>query len=273
MTAKIFIATPCFGGLVTQVYMQSVLGCLSTAQDHGLSFSLCMMGNDALICRGRNTLLDQFMNFSDATHILFVDNDIGFDPDAPARLIAAGKDVVAGLYPLKERYWDGLTTAQIVRGETPATASLRYTGETEMLHETSPTGRPLVKAAFAGAGFMLITRDAIRRMTTFYPETRYNRIEVPTQSLDEVLGRQPDHPEDGAGSPHALFDCSIDDETGAYMSEDFTFCKRWRAMGGDIWLDTSLMLSHTGTALFAGNPAHRVGIALPDVSSFGQVRH
>ena len=110
-------------------------------------------------------------------------------------------------------------------------------------------------------------------MTTFYPETRYNRIEVPTQSLDEVLGRQPDHPEDGAGSPHALFDCSIDDETGAYMSEDFTFCKRWRAMGGDIWLDTSLMLSHTGTALFAGNPAHRVGIALPDVSSFGQVRH
>ncbi|MCX2561797.1 hypothetical protein OQ252_10370 [Acetobacter farinalis] len=272
MMPKIFIATPCFGGVVTQVYMQSVLGCLATAQDYNLSFSLCMMGNDALVCRGRNTLLDQFMNFSDATHILFVDNDIGFAPDAPARLVAAGKDVVAGLYPLKERYWDGLTTAQIVRGEAPATASLRYTGETEKLHETPATGNPLVKAAFAGAGFMLITRDAIRRMMAFYPETRYARMEVPTQSLDEMLGCPPERPDEGMGAPHALFDCSIDEETRAFMSEDFTFCKRWRTMGGEIWLDTSLLLSHTGSAVFAGDPTQRVGIALPASAPAGQAR-
>ncbi|GAN68466.1 hypothetical protein [Acetobacter orleanensis] len=272
MTAKVFIATPCFGGLVTQVYMQSVLGCLSTAQDHNLAFSLCMMGNDAVVCRGRNTLLDKFMNYSDATHILFVDNDIGFEPDAPARLVAAGKDVVAGLYPLKERYWDGLTTAQIMRGETPATASLRYTGETEKLHETPAAGGTLITTAFSGAGFMLITREAIQRMSAFYPETRYNRIEVPTQSLDAALGRPAEHPDDGGGAPHALFDCTIDEETGAYMSEDFTFCKRWRAMGGEVWLDTSLVLSHSGMAQFSGNPALRLGIALPDAALFRQMQ-
>lgn len=249
----VFIATPCFGGLVTQNYMQSILGCMVTAQQHDIQLTLSMIGNDALITRSRNTLLHQFVSRSTATHILFVDSDIGFAPDALPRILAAGKDLVAGLYPLKDRYWDALTTAQIARGESVETASLRYVGESEHLHEQHPsTEGALLKAGFAGTGFMLISRNAVERMIAAYPETRYRQIDAPV-GQDQSNRAAP-------GEAHALFDCMIDQDTGTYLSEDFAFCSRWRAIGGEVWLDPSLVLTHTGPSTFSGNPALRVGI-------------
>ncbi|MFT9324809.1 MAG: hypothetical protein ABF537_11805, partial [Acetobacter sp.] len=58
----------------------------------------------------------------------------------------------------------------------------------------------------------------------------------------------------------ALFDGSIDPETGTYQSEDFTFCRRWREIGGEVWLDTSINLTHAGRAAFHGKPGCRVGM-------------
>ncbi len=254
----VFIATPCFGGLVTQNYMQSVIGCMATAQHYGIELTLSMIGNDALITRSRNTLLHQFMAQSSATHILFVDSDIGFSPDALPRIVAAGRDVVAGLYPLKDRYWDALTEAQVRRGEPPVTASLRYVGESESLHEARPlrgAEGALVKAGYAGTGFMLISREAVSRMIQAYPETRYSRIDAPVGQTESTS-----MPEAEA---HALFDCMIDPETKTYLSEDFAFCHRWRAIGGEVWLDPSLILTHTGSSTFSGDPALRVGIVSP----------
>ena len=46
---------------------------------------------------------------------------------------------------------------------------------------------------------------------------------------------------------HAFFEHVVRD--GRRWSEDYTFCERWRAIGGDIWLDPEINLSHWG-----GNP-------------------
>ncbi|AQS84827.1 MAG: hypothetical protein ABF876_11945 [Acetobacter aceti] len=251
----VFIATPCFGGLVTQTYMQSVIGCMAMAQHHGIELTLSLVGNDALVTRSRNTLLHQFYAQSDASHILFVDSDIGFAPDAVPRLVAAGKDLVAGLYPLKDRYWDTFTDVLIKRDEPAETASLRYVGESTSLHEHQPGEGPyagLVKAGYAGTGFMLISRRAVQRMIEAYPETRYKRIDAPV-AQDNSASVETD--------AYALFDCMVDPETGTYLSEDFTFCRRWRALGGEVWLDPGLELSHTGASTFVGDPSLRLGIA------------
>lgn len=257
-SSHVFIATPCFGGVVTQTYMQSIIGCMGTAQMHDIELTLSMVGNDALITRSRNTLLHQFFAQSTASHILFVDSDIGFGPEALPQLMAHGKDVVAGLYPLKDRYWDKLTDAQVRRGEPARTASLRYVGESESLHEQAmptPTDRGLVKAGYAGTGFMLISRSAIARMVEAYPQTRYRRIDAPVGQENSASVH--------ANDAYALFDCMIDPETSTYLSEDFTFCKRWRDIGGEVWLDTALELSHTGPSTFIGEPGLRVGIISP----------
>lgn len=35
-----------------------------------------------------------------------------------------------------------------------------------------------------------------------------------------------------------------------YLSEDYAFCHKWRAIGGKIWLDTVGRLSPTGVHTF-----------------------
>jgi hypothetical protein len=64
---------------------------------------------------------------------------------------------------------------------------------------------------------------------------------------------------EAAQSPNlfALFDCIIDHETGAYLSEDYSFCRRWRQIGGEIWIDGASNLTHTGPYEFVGNHAAR----------------
>ncbi|NVN02668.1 MULTISPECIES: hypothetical protein [Asaia] len=241
-TAKIFIATPCFGGLVTQEYMESVIACTSIIR---IPMTLSLLGDDAMISRARNTLVHQFYTRSDATHLLFVDADIGFPAEAPARLLAAGKDVIAGLYPIKERFWDKGTQENLNRGESMETASLRYVGETDAMHSSWEKG-PLFRTHYAGTGFMMISRQAIAAMIKHHPETAYRRIDTANGDQGSLC--------------HALFEGSIDQETGTYLSEDFTFCKRWRDLGGEVWLDTSIPLTHAGRASFSGTPASRLGM-------------
>jgi hypothetical protein len=55
----------------------------------------------------------------------------------------------------------------------------------------------------------------------------------------------------------------IDPQTKEYLSEDFGFCRLWRALGGKIWLDVEAPLVHTGSHDFVGNPAVRYGKSDP----------
>jgi hypothetical protein len=56
----------------------------------------------------------------------------------------------------------------------------------------------------------------------------------------------------------ALFDCIIDPDTGAYLSEDYSFCRRWRQIGGEIWIDIASKLTHTGPYEFVGDHTSRL---------------
>ena len=101
----IFIATPCFGGLVSQHYMQSVISLIQYAGQAGFDAMLALLGHDSLITRSRNTLVTQFLE-SPASHLFFIDADISFDPRQVHEMLAFDQDVVAGIYPLKVINWD-----------------------------------------------------------------------------------------------------------------------------------------------------------------------
>lgn len=238
---KIFIATPCYGGLVTQSYMQSVIGCLGEACAYDLSLILGMIGDDALISRARNTLVNQFFSQTDATHLLFVDSDIGFTAADIAALVAADKAVIGGAYPLKSHDWGVATHRLIAQGEPAETASLRYVGDCAALYDAPDN--PLSRVAYLGTGFMLISRAAIGLMQERYPLTRYRRIDAPIATR--------------GGDAFALFDPEIDPVTQTYLSEDFAFCRRWSEIGGEVWLHRGLRLSHTGPSTFKGDPMQR----------------
>jgi hypothetical protein len=110
-----------------------------------------------------------------------------------------------------------------------------------------------VTAIYAGGGFQLIRRAALERMVVAYPETHFSRVQCTPMSgsrRDEVQ----------SSNLFALFDCIIDPETGTYLSEDYSFCLRWRRIGGEIWLDTASKLTHAGPYQFGGDhTSGRVG--------------
>lgn len=236
----VFVGTPCFGGLVTQRYMQSTFNLFQQMQQAGLSLSIELLGYDSLITRSRNALVAKFLDQPTATHLLFIDADIGFDPHSVFRMLALGQEVVAGMYPLKLIDWNTGGLSRALGGEPVETAPLRYVGAPcEGAERRERDG--FVTGLYAGTGFMLIARSAFLKMMEAFSHLRYAAAH--TQATAET-----------SRNLCALFDCMIDPETGIYLSEDYTFCKRWRGIGGELWLDTQSRLIHVGPHEFHGRP-------------------
>ena len=244
VTPSILIATPCFGGLVSQQYMTSVMRLKDHGAAAGFRVDLALLGYDSLIPRARATLTGTFLDGA-ATHLLFIDADIGFMPEQVTRLLAADKDFAAALYPLKALNWDHMPE-RCTRGAEPLPLGpLDYVGTFATGTEAERDG-DFATASYAGGGFQLIRRSVIERMIEAYPETRFTRLlatptgEAPRQTL------------------YALFECMIDAETGEYLSEDYAFCRRWRNIGGKIWLDRMSRLTHVGSFDYRGDHGARL---------------
>lgn len=237
----IFIATPCYGGMMQQGYVKSLLDLLPFASTAGFDVTIATLGHDALITRARNTLTAQFLAVEQATHLFFIDSDITFEPIHVHRLLLADKQVVAGMYPLKVLNWDPRTAEHLQNGEDIRSASLQYVGHPHPA-ETRKREGTFITGDYCGTGFMMIRRDAVVQMNAAYPELLCRS--TPAHSNAKPL------------EAHALFECMIDKD-GTYLSEDFAFCQRWRDIGGEIWLDTQGRLTHTGAYEFPGNPEIR----------------
>src|ERR1700733_3610531 len=128
MPPSIFIATPCFGGMVSQNYMLSVIRLMSYAKSADFGVTLSIVGYDALISRARSTLVAAFLDAPGATHLLIVDADISFEPQQVERLLRFDKDFTGALYPLKSMDWDLIPQRCVERGESLRQAALSYAG-------------------------------------------------------------------------------------------------------------------------------------------------
>ena len=238
----VVVATPCYGGLVAQSYMHSVvkLALYAAAQRIGLSLHTA---HDSLITRGRNAMVADFLAIPHATHLLFVDADIGFEPEMVGRFLAYDEDVVAGLYPIKGLDWSRVAE----RATTPATADqlaeagLSFVGVPLDFHGREER-HGFVTGRYAGTGFMMIRRSVLERMKDAHPELAYRSAHITARTA--------------RAAPHLvdLFAPLIEPGTRTYLSEDYSFCHRWRTLGGKVWLDTTTRLTHAGSYDYAGAP-------------------
>ncbi len=245
----LFVATSCFGGLLSQHYMQSILGLMQFAGPAGFDAALALLGHDSLITRSRNTLVSQFLDTPNASHLLFIDADISFEAEQVLHMLNFDQDFIAGIYPLKVIDWSNAAIRRAAtKGESFESAPLLYVGSLCPNGELERRGR-FATAIYCGGGFMLLKRSVIERMIEAYPETRYASVHAYSNA-------------NGAAN-YALFDCMIDKETSAYISEDFAFCQRWRDIGGKIWLDTEGRLTHIGSYGFRGDPQPRYMTVVP----------
>jgi hypothetical protein len=242
------VATPCFGGQVSSIYASSIFQLQRALRSKSnIDLKVLMRDGDALITRARANLVTMFLDDPAATHLLFVDADIGFTPDQVFRLIESGADVVAGVYPIKRVNWD--KAKQMLESGRPRvpSASLDYVLEIDD-PERVVVVNGFTRVRYAGTGFLMIRRHVLEKMGAHpdYASLQFFR----EHSLDAL-----------AGSPNrfALFECMIDPKTGTYLSEDFAFCKRWTDIGGEIWADLESKLDHVGPSVFHGDVSSQFG--------------
>ena len=255
---NLVVATPCFGGQVSVAFAASLFKLQTRLRSYaGVTLKVLFKDGDALITRARASLMSQFLDDPNATHLLFVDADIGFEPEQVLRLIECGADMCAAIYPIKRIDWDKVkTTVQAARPD-PAAAALQYVFEVD--DPAAVTARAgFVRVRYAGTGFLMVRRHALEKMCAHYPQLRYRR----DHSLDAAVA---------SDNRFALFECMIG-EDGTYLSEDFAFCKRWTDLGGEIWADLASKLSHVGPMVFQGDLASQFvdAYACRDARGLGQ---
>jgi hypothetical protein len=238
------VATPCFGGQVSTIYANAIFQLQRAVNAmSGIGLTVHLRDGDALITRARANLVTLFLDDPKATHLLFVDADIGFTPDQVFRLIESGADMVAGVYPIKRVNWNKARSAiEADRPDVPA-ASLDYVLEVENPDHIAVV-RGFARVRYAGTGFLMIRRNVIEAMCR-HPD--YASLQFFREHSRDALT--------GSRNRFALFECMIDPKTGTYLSEDFAFCKRWTDIGGEIWADLESRLDHVGPSVFRGNVA------------------
>lgn len=149
---------------------------------------------------------------TDCTHLFFTDSDMGWKAGTIMRLLSHGKDVVAGIGRRKQE------------GPPSYCANI-----VEPVQVDSETG--LIKAIHVGGACLLISRACLTKMLAVYDSLKY---------LDVQANRY----------ETALFDTELRD--GKFWSEDYTFCRRWRDIGGDVWIDPEIYLEHVGFTSWNG---------------------
>lgn len=243
--SKIMIATPCYGRLVNESYLKSLLATQSALQRDGHVMMLSTFSNESLITRARNNLTAAFLG-SEADMLMFIDSDIGWRPPALLDLVKSGHDVCGIPYPTKGYDWDRVLRLATKGGtpEQPLTAQMlraRALNYTLLKHSPQPKDLPKgwLEVAALGTGFMLIQRHVLEKMKAHY----WDELNYTNDVKGYLKAIKPEH-------CVGLFETMIEPESRRYLSEDYAFCRRWRDIGGKVHACTRYGLSHTGAHEF-----------------------
>jgi hypothetical protein len=210
-TTRVHIAMPCYGGMLTESTFMSFIKWANTARQLGIDWTLETMVNESLISRARNTLTAKFLEMKDATHLFFVDADIGWEPWHLLVLLNRDVDVIGGLYPMKT-----MPIKWVVNGFEGA--------------EEGPDG--LQEVSKAGTGFLLMKKHVFEKMNS-HPAVKQYKNDI---GLDPKYDK--------------YLKTYFAVRQNRYYSEDWTFCENWRDLGGKIWVDKRVLLRHSGSYVF-----------------------
>ena len=232
---KLFLSTPCYGGLCLEKYMKSIVNLQMLLMREGVQLMLDTTENESLVHRARNVSIGRFMQKTDADYFMFIDADVEFDAQSVLRLLKSGHEVSVAVYPKKVVMWDQAREA-VENGDERNMALL----SSSLVANIGATKRSVVKGFVevldGPTGFMMISREALTKMHEHYSE----------------LNCKNDHQNRDFDEYCAIFDCMIDPESKRYLSEDYAFCRRWQQMGGKIYADCNTTLGHVGNLPFSG---------------------
>jgi hypothetical protein len=208
---------------------------------------------ESIIARARNNICQVFLNKECPdtkepwTHLVMMDSDLRFDPAHVLRVVDyCGPEypIVCGLAPLKAINWPAVAEAAKAGVEPDLLAKAGGVNVANPL-DVIIQGSDVVEVKYGGSGFMCISREALLAFATAYPELAY--------TPDYTIG---DAAFDGqAQAVTAFFDTMICPEDKRYLSEDYAFCHRARAIGLKTYVCRTALAGHIGPYEYQAHPA------------------
>jgi hypothetical protein len=223
---KLFIPLICYNHMCFAEYMVSMLKLISFIKNNQIDVSFFPIFADPSIGRARNGAVAHFLKDENATHLLFIDSDIIFEPTDILKLIQSDKEVISGSYPKKYIVWDRIK-------ENPNAEKVDFTSGGEI--DVEDDGHLIVE--YTPPGFLLVKRELILEIIEKYPEVKY------INQMEDYI----------KGEPHYdLFRVGIN-EDGSFDSGNRRFCSLVHKLNKKIYLHPNVNVSHIGWHEYKGN--------------------
>lgn len=247
--ARVLLATPAHDWSVTVTYTESLLAAVGQLQG-AIELKPAFIGA-TLVAHARNAFATRVLEDPSFTHLLFIDADMGFSPAAIQRMVAFDREFVGCIAPRRDMDLDRMhrisrqvedpERAKLVAQDYATTALIPSTveGKTGFMVEDG-----FVQAERIGMGLTLIKRSALERLRDAYPD-----LSAPASGRYKAMGVRE--------TVCQLFE-SLQGANGLYQSEDFSFCERWRSLGGEIWVCIDELVTHVGRKAFQGRYIERL---------------
>ena len=256
---RLMVATPMYGGACAGLFAKSIADLAALCTQYGVSLQMYFLFNESLVTRARNYCCDEFMR-SEATHMMFIDSDIGFNPQDVIALLALADndseyDVIGGPYPKKCISWEKIKHAvdKGVADKDPGVLE-KYVGDYVFNPKNGQANIPLnepVEVLEIGTGFMMIRKNTLKKFAEAFPQYAYKPDHVRTEHFD------------GTRKIMQFFQAEIDPKSERYLSEDYWFCQKIQELNMKTWFCPWMQMSHVGTYIFGGSLADLASIGAP----------
>ncbi len=220
---KVFIFVPAFGQNVTSTTFMAThaLQQAFAAKSIGASVSTLSFPDIAELRAMATTIWYDTM--PDVDYLLFIDADMGFVPDMVLDMILFDEPLVGAIY----------------RQRSP---NVSWAGSGSGEGVTVRRGN-FMQVEGVGMGCTLIRRGVIETMLAKFPELVDTRLDLhPAGNIIKAAG---------AKRLIRSFE-KLDLPTRGIVSEDLSFCLRWRQCGGETWAAIGYPISHVGPYDYSG---------------------
>lgn len=219
MPRKLYLAMPSATGKPDLETFHCLLASVREVERAGFDVMIKFCIRDFIPARMRNQFLMHFIQ-SGYDDLVFIDDDMAWEDGALLRLLSHPVDLVAGVYPKRQ---DKL---EYTAKRLPGAVLDKQTG--------------LLEVQYLPTGFMRITRHCAVTMVENYKHLAYyDENIVPDKTAYAVFWfdlHKGDH----------------DTPLPEIWTEDFSFCRKWREIGGRVWADTYLTFRHIGRKAWQG---------------------
>ena len=215
---SIFLAMPCYDSVKIQT-MLSIFQLIQQFGQSNIKVGINTM-KSPLIHQARNYLTSVFLT-TEYTHLLFIDSDIEFEPEAGMRMLVSDKDIICTPYRVKND--DVQRSLYTVEFKDPRNIPVLPGGLVEI--EAGPTG------------LMLIHRKVFEKIIK-------NRSDL---KLKNKAIAEP-------GKSHEFYYnfFSFDFKDGHSIGEDISFCRLAKANGFKLFANIQSPTVHHGSYAWKG---------------------